>query len=219
MLAWIDAYKARWGRWPTRTSGRIDGTLTETWLALDARLRRGGRGLPGGSTLAQVLVEHRGHRDRMHLPRLKVNGILAWADAHRRRTGEWPTQHSGPVVDAPGETWAAIDLALGRCTRGIRQKTTLTALLARRRGRQGRLDRPPLTDERILALAEAHHTLFGFWPNVYSGAVGKTGENWRAIDSALRDGTRGQPGGSSLFQFLKERGKFEGRKTPHTMKK
>jgi hypothetical protein len=59
MLAWIDAYKARWGRWPTRTSGRIDGTLTETWLALDARLRRGGRGLPGGSTLAQRTASHR----------------------------------------------------------------------------------------------------------------------------------------------------------------
>src|SRR5207244_9005519 len=31
--------------------------------------------------------------------------ILAWADAHRAREGEWPTTVSGDVAREPGETW------------------------------------------------------------------------------------------------------------------
>jgi hypothetical protein len=41
--------------------------------------------------------------------RLTVGQVLAWADAHHTRTGKWPTVASGPVAEAPGERWTAID--------------------------------------------------------------------------------------------------------------
>jgi hypothetical protein len=218
VLGWIDAYKARWGRWPTADSGRIDGPPDETWSGVDAALQRGHRGLSGGSSLARLLVEQRGHRDRNHLPELKVNTVLSWADAHKRRTGEWPTPDSGPIPEAPGETWNAIALALARGKRGIKKRSTLAQLLARRRGRDNRMGRPLLTPARILTLAEAHHLLYCEWPTHKSGPVGTTGDTWRALDKALRNGSRGLPGGSSLFRLLKDHGKFGGKVTPFKKK-
>jgi hypothetical protein len=67
-------------------------------------------------------------------PRLTVAQILAWADAHRRRTGRWPGQTSGPVAGVPGQTWAAVVEALRRGLRGLPEGDTLARLLARERG-------------------------------------------------------------------------------------
>jgi hypothetical protein len=57
ILAWADTHKAVTGDWPIKDSGQVTGT-EETWLGLDFALKRGRRGLPGGSTLAQLLAEH-----------------------------------------------------------------------------------------------------------------------------------------------------------------
>jgi len=35
---------------------------------------------------------------------LTIEGILAWASAHREATGKWPTKDSGRVVAAKYET-------------------------------------------------------------------------------------------------------------------
>jgi transcriptional regulator with XRE-family HTH domain len=54
-------------------------------------------------------------------PLLHVESILAWADAHRACTGKWPTELSGPVVEAPSETWLGVDRALRQGFRGLAQ--------------------------------------------------------------------------------------------------
>jgi hypothetical protein len=71
-------------------------------------------------------------------PRLTVAQILAWADAHQARTGRWPSATSGPVGEAPGETWQAINQALRGGWRGLPAGDSLVRLLARhgRRPRQ-----------------------------------------------------------------------------------
>src|SRR2546426_12690676 len=63
VLAWADAYHERAGQWPKKTSGRIAGALGDTWTAVEMALRGGWRGLPGGSSLAQLLAERRGVRN------------------------------------------------------------------------------------------------------------------------------------------------------------
>jgi hypothetical protein len=60
---------------------------------------------------------------------LTVEQILAWADRHRRRTGRWPSADSGPVLDAPGETWGALNLALWNGHRGLPRRLSLARLL------------------------------------------------------------------------------------------
>ena len=67
-------------------------------------------------------------------PPLSIALILAWADEHQTRTGKYPRIRSGPVAVAPGETWGAIDRALGAGTRGLPGKDSIARLLQRERG-------------------------------------------------------------------------------------
>jgi hypothetical protein len=66
-------------------------------------------------------------------PPLTVEQILAWADAHHERTGRWPTHDSGPVAEAPGETWGRVNSALYEGHRGLSGRDTLARLLGRHR--------------------------------------------------------------------------------------
>jgi hypothetical protein len=64
-------------------------------------------------------------------PPLTVEQILAWADAHQARTGEWPSAGAGPVRGAPGEKWEAVDHALRNGHRGLSGGDSLSRLLDR----------------------------------------------------------------------------------------
>jgi hypothetical protein len=68
--------------------------------------------------------------------------------------------------------------------------------------------RPPLTVAQILAWADAHHEQTGEWPKTSTGPVlTDPQEKWLNINTVLRLGLRGLPGGDSLAQLLKrERG-------------
>jgi hypothetical protein len=61
------------------------------------------------------------------LPRLTIERILAWAEAHHRRTGKWPTQ-STPLHGVRGTKWSAVDVALARGYHGLPGGTTLRQL-------------------------------------------------------------------------------------------
>jgi hypothetical protein len=65
---------------------------------------------------------------------LSERRILAWADAHHRRTGRWPSAGSGAVEEAPAEDWRALNVALMRGSRGLPGGDSLARLLERRRG-------------------------------------------------------------------------------------
>src|SRR5690349_10355485 len=166
ILAWADAHQRRTGRWPMRASGPVTaGPLGLTWRALDNALRLGLRGLEGGSSLARHLAEHRNVRNLSQLPRLSRQQILAWADAHQKRTGAWPTTQSGPVAGAPGEMWRALDSALRVGLRGLPGGSSLARLLAEQRGVRNFQDLPRLSPGQILAWADAHHRRTGQWPS------------------------------------------------------
>jgi len=205
ILAWADAFHDHWRRWPNNKDGVIDGPLRETWLGVDMALRKGLRGFPGGSSLARLLARHRGVRNQQALPALGISQILAWADAHYRRTVDWPSTKSGPIPGTSGETWLIVDEALRTGRRGLAGGTTLAQLLADQRGVRNLATVPPLSRRQILAWADAHHTRTGSWPLKSSGSISEApGETWQAVDSALRNGQRSLPGGSSLPRFLAE---------------
>jgi hypothetical protein len=206
ILAWADAYEQQTGAWPHAHSGPIDGVPGETWRAVDDALLQGSRGLRGGRSLARLLAQHRGVRNRTSLPQLRLEEILGWADGHHRRTGFWPTSKSGPVRDAPEETWKGVDMALHWGYRGLRGGTTLAQLLAQRRRVRNRTNLPRLDYPHILDWAKAHHRRTGGWPTKDTGRIaGVVSETWQRIDQALRRGYRGLPGGVSLSRLLEER--------------
>ena len=203
ILSWMDAHHARTGQWPRQKSGLVVGGAGDTWSALDEALRNGRHGLPGGSCLTLLLERRRGVRSEKHLPAFSEEQILAWADAHHRRTGDWPRRAAGPVSDAPGETWAYVNAALVAGTRGLPGGSSLARLLKKERGQRNHLALPPLTIEQILAWVDAHQQRTGKWPRHDSGPIPDTdGDTWSGVDSALHQGCRGLPGGSTLAREL-----------------
>lgn len=203
ILAWADAHCERNGAWPHARAGAILDAPGETWRCIDQALRLNQRGLNCGMTLAQLLSERRGVRTRFYAPRLTEQDVLGWADNHRRRTGEWPNFRSGPIAEAPGETWRGVDAALQQGCRGLPGDLSLARLLARRRRARNRANLPPLRVSRILAWAQAHYRAHGCWPSSNSGLIeGTPGETWKSIDLALRWGYRGLPGGISFACLL-----------------
>jgi hypothetical protein len=198
ILSWADAFYDTHGCWPSERRGKVAGASWETWTGIDRRLRQGGRGLPGGSSLSQLLAKHRGACGP-RIPRgLSITQIVAWAKAHHAATGNWPNGNSGAVRGARRRTWRMIEEALRRGGHGLPRGLTLSRLLDQHRAKPG----PDLTLGRILAWAEAHRAATGQWPTRRSGAVaGAPGEDWNVIDQALRRGRRGLPGGLSLLQL------------------
>jgi hypothetical protein len=129
ILLWADAHHARFGAWPTRDSGKVVGDRHETWARINNALVLGVRGLAGGSSLAQVLASYRNVRNRKALPRLRISEIVRWADEHFEATGRWPTYLAGPVLSAPGETWAGVHSALRMGLRGLHGGSSLYQVL------------------------------------------------------------------------------------------
>ncbi|MGH2602081.1 MAG: hypothetical protein ACRDJ9_22175, partial [Dehalococcoidia bacterium] len=202
---WICAHRRRTGDWPRATSGPIPEAPGETWLAVDMALRNGSRGMPGGCSLAQLLEKRHGVRNARRPPPYTIRGILQWVDAVHARTGLWPTIRSGPIIDAPGETWVAVNNALKDGNRGLKGGSSLPRLLAKYRGVRNIQDLPPLTTRQIRAWAAAWKKRHGHLPTSKSGSIPEApGETWNTIDLALSRGTRGHPGGSSLARLIQE---------------
>jgi hypothetical protein len=157
-------------------------------------------------TLVALLAKERGLRNRKDLPSLTEEQILAWAQAHHARTGQWPGENSGAVAEAPGEVWVNVNEALRQGLRGLDGGDTLARLLARRLGVRNSTNAPPLTNELVLTWADAFFGQHGCWPKANSGPVGASpGDTWQAVDDALRAGLRGLPAGSSLARLLAAR--------------
>ena len=97
IIRWADAFQARTARWPNRKSGPITEAPGETWLAVENALRQGLRGLPGGSSLVQLLVDAEASETRDARPvsasgrysrgRMRFMSVLA--AGRRKRRAPW----------------------------------------------------------------------------------------------------------------------------------
>ena len=140
-------------------------------------------------------------------PNLTIDDILVWADRHHDATGKWPSRNSGDVLGQPGEKWSVIHANLYQGLRGLPGNMTLAGLLAEHRGRRSRAHLSVLDESTIIEWAEDHHRRTGCWPTMSDKEVlAAPVEDWLAIDHALRKGTRGLPGESSLAKLLSDRG-------------
>jgi hypothetical protein len=85
-----------------------------------------------GSSLRPLLIRKRGVRNPMALPPLTEELIRGWVELHVQRTGSPPKYDSGPVIDAPGETWTGVDAALRYGKRGLPGRSSIAKLMANR---------------------------------------------------------------------------------------
>src|SRR5579859_4074188 len=171
VLAWADQWHARCGQWPTKRSGPIPESLGERWSAVNNALYNGSRGLPKNSSLARLLQEHRGTRNRGNLAPLNERQIVAWAKAHHRRTGKWPQTMSGLIPNTLAESWLTVHQALQNGRRGLRGGNSLARLLHVRCGAPYQRALRRLTEAEILQWVDAHHQRTGEWPRAESGKI------------------------------------------------
>jgi hypothetical protein len=82
ILAWADAHHAAHGAWPAVSpgslAGEVPGAPGETWKSINVALAMGLRGLPGDSSLAELLAEHRGVPMPDMSPQALAEKIWAW---------------------------------------------------------------------------------------------------------------------------------------------
>jgi hypothetical protein len=206
VLQWADAHFVRTGQWPRVKSGPIvDSPMKgDSWDQIDVALAKGLRGLPGGTSLAKLLVQHRGAR-RISPP-LTESLIVKWAGDFFAQHGRWPIAESPLDGLPPGESWKAIDASLRNGSRGLSAGSSLARLLAARQGVRNRQALGKLTEAQIVAWAKSHHRRTGVWPKRNSGPIPEspsTGDEWKHIDAALWQGRRGLPGRITLGGLLK----------------
>ena len=219
LLKWADAHRERTGQWPSHKSGVVQEAPEERWIDIERALRRGYRGLEGGRSLAKFLGEHRPLRNHLDLAALSEDEILKWADEFKRINKKLPTRTSGLIAGGPsGETWSTVSSALRLGVRGLPGGSSLAALLRARRGMVDHTNKPPLTESQILEWADAYHERTGKWPRVKSGPVGEdSSDTWSRLDNALRNGSRGLAGGSSIADLLSRERGVENPKRPRNV--
>ncbi len=214
IFRWAQAHFKRTGRWPRGNSGKVTGAPGETWAAIDIALTRGKRGLPGGSSVAQLLARRGVKRNPQGLPPFSVNEVLLLADQFFKSRGHWPYRNSGPIDGLPSETWMAIDKALQRGSRGLPAGWTLSSFPNTHRGIYGGRSRRSrrireskhLSMEQIVAWGKSHFRRHRIYPNRDTGQIaGSGGLKWSTVDSALKSGSRGLPGGCSLARLFGSR--------------
>jgi hypothetical protein len=203
ILAAADAYYERFGRYPRFNDGPVAGALDSTWGAVNQALKKGHRGLRPGGSLAMLLREHRGKRHRGHLPDFNLAQVLDWMDCHHGRSGSWPTCESGPISEAPGETWMAVDKALRNRRRGFTERSSLAQVLVEHRGVRPYTGLRSIAVAEVLAWVDAYHARAGRWPLRGSGSIPEApGETWLGLNEAFCNGTRGLAGYGSLARCL-----------------
>ena len=132
ILAGADAHFAAHGEWPAVATVEPVAEANATWRDIDVALRRGLRGLPGGTSLARLLQKLRGKQvvKRPYYPPLSAQQIVDWQKSYRQATGHWPVESSGPITEAPEETWLTVSRALQYGNRGLPGGSGLAKLRA-----------------------------------------------------------------------------------------
>lgn len=207
ILEMAELHKSRTGKWPTQRSGSVFGGHSgDNWALYETLLRKGGRGLPGGNSLARLISSKHPHVHSKNKRPLTESFIVERAIEFKEMNGSYPIVKSGPVHGWNlGDTWDGYDKSLSQGTRGLPGGSSLKKLLSRELGAINHMDRPLLTVEFILSRAKEFISSSGGLPRYVSGEVagGHPGDTWKAYDEALKHGCRGLPGGSTLSKLLK----------------
>lgn len=205
IVGWVNEWHDREHKWPDAASGEIPGSGGETWSAINRALRSGCRNIVGGSSLSKFIGKHFNIRNSGNAPNLSIDMIKRWISEWYSRNGEYPTCNSGEIPGSGGEKWKHVSVYLNSGRRGLPGGSSIGRLVAEHFGERNSTNTPPLSVEVIKKWVSEWHETKGKWPTAASGKIpGSGGENWRNIDSILRNGGRDMPGGSSVGRFVSE---------------
>ena len=189
-------YKEKHNQWPSEYSDEIEGTK-ELWSRIDKALYNGFRGLPGGSSLNQLLIKHGLKEKQLDLTE---EWIIEKAKEYQENheDGMLPYLTSGKV-EGTNESWRNLSANLKKGHRGLPGGISLPELFIKHGLKEKQLD---LTEEWIIEKAKEYKKKHEKWPSDSSGEIEGTIEKWKNIDAALSNGDRGLSEGSSIHKLL-----------------
>jgi hypothetical protein len=190
------------GKWPNTRSGKVQVVgVDEAWQSLHNYLVRGGRGLPGGQSLTDVVAEV---RRQAGLEVVLTEGLIKqWIRAEYEKTKRWPLASDGDVlVDGVAEKWCNLHLNLLQGRRGLPGGRRLVDLVEEVRTELGQPSTRTMEDVRQLIWQ--HYCDRKEWPHFKSKlpVPGGLFTSWNALNQALSVGRFGLPGGSSLAKVV-----------------
>lgn len=188
----------------------LNGHPGDTWKRYDSALRNGRRGLPGGSSVADLLERHFGVCNPMNMPELDERFIVDRLIQHKSEFGSLPIAKSNTQVlgGYPCDTWKGYNSALVLGCRGLPGGSSLSKLMQTQFGVRNHMNLPRLTEEYISDRISDHHELLGKYPSARCRKQvvgGYEGDTWSGYNASLAQGLRGLPGGSSLAKLLSDR--------------
>ncbi len=221
ILHWVTATHEKTGKlpvaddpiiWTRNDNGDFELIEDETWRAVDTALKTKGRGLQksDGSAIAASLYDLKQKHDLDKI--LTVQKIISWMKATEEKTGKlplrgdeaiWSKNDNGGFELIENETWAKINYALHNGRKGLINSdgTIIADSLTDFKIKYGVVDARLLSERQIIEWLLATHEKNGHpvkrrdkivWSKDAKGNFEiVSGENWIAIDQALRDGQRG----------------------------
>lgn len=176
------------GVWPNPKAGGPAGDSGENWTALNAALRAGYRGLPGGSSLRKLFEEK-----KVLWTEEKVRG---WAEAYFSENGAWPNVNSGQVSESPKHTWKAVSAALWTGAYGLPGGSSLRRFL------NSGINKDDLSIEEVKKWVSDYIKENGIAPTSNCGSIIGTKETWRTVYSAFERKNRGIPHSASWTEIV-----------------
>jgi hypothetical protein len=217
IIDWVHQHISKYNKKPRMLSGKIEFASGPykgiTWSAVNSALWKGGRGLVGGSSLANLIAEEFGIKNKMNLPPLTEKIICDWVGKFIEKNKRKPTKSDGIIEFAnneyKGETWKTINFSLLRGTRGLRGGSSLAKLIQQKFGIRDYCNPPKLSLEMIREWIQKYIIKHNTKPTAKSGIVEFAedeykGITWAAIADAMSNGRRGLTGKLSLAQYIED---------------
>jgi superfamily II DNA or RNA helicase len=168
--------------------------LGMNWDILDRYLRKGGRGLGPGSSLAKQVVLFRRSRG---LPVKEKAAPLTYPDLHlaiqayAQEHGKRPTRNSPGKVPVVGISWLALENLLKRGGRGLGRESTVAKEVAAALAAVLVREQPKYSLDGVRGAIRDHFERTGNPPSSHTpGSVPSLGVSWMTLAKWLRrDGT------------------------------
>ena len=190
------------GKWPSTVDTYIE-RFGCTWGVLNVNLVTGYRGLPGGSSLSNEVVETKKLHGIEVVPQmdLTLDRIGESIEAFFHERGCFPSLTTDECAAGLGIKWRSVDIYLRTGQRGLPGGSSLPIEVDNIRKRLNRSPRVvPLSLDQIHAGIRAYQQRTGHWPTVTSGLIEELGINAETLNTRLAEGKVGLSGNSSLHR-------------------
>lgn len=188
--------------WPSVKGGpvQVDG-VADTWNAIRQAMERGGRGLPGGQSLSDLIEEVRKSIGDPTV--LSEATIREWIIKEYEKTKRWPRPSDGQVqAEGINLPWKVVSAYLWVGKRGLPGGRRLGDLIEEVRAEYGQTTRRTIED--VKEAIYAHHLKYKTWPTRFTDTPVPGGRftSWHAVNAALILGRHGLPKGGTLARVV-----------------